>query len=172
MNEKYGQKVSTLKTSGMIYLPTVMVTILFAVVFFSILASGLKKESGPVWAALIPLGVCLLLSLVFLIKQILTVNLEVYQDTLVQNNMLGRRVIRAEELRAILWQFPGANPLNPRGARINNTSAEFIFRDGSKSLKIQDSFYQDMEKEISAFQRRNSIPADLERRKPGGHRYD
>ena len=74
--------------------------------------------------------------------------------------------------RNIIWQFPGVNPMNPRAARVNNTSAEFIFKDGSKTLKIQDSFYQEMEKEISAFQRRNEIPADLENKKKRGHRYE
>ncbi len=39
-------------------------------------------------------------------------------------------------------------------------------------MKIQDSYYQDMEKNISAFQVRNNIPKDLETQKKGGHRYD
>ena len=77
-----------------------------------------------------------------------------------------------EENPVVLLQFPGANPVNSRAARINNTSAELVFKDGRKSMKIQDSFYQEMEKEISAFQRRNEIPADLENKKKGGHRYE
>ena len=110
--------------------------------------------------------------MILLIRQAVSVNLEVYEKALVQNNLFGKTVVMAEDVRAILWQFPGANPVNSRAARINNTSAEFIFKDGSKTVKIQDSYYQDMEKNISAFQVRNNIPKDLETQKKGGHRYD
>lgn len=172
MEDKYGKKVSTLKTSGMIYLPIVMLTILFGVVFFAMLVSGLRSEKGPMWPVLIIAGLGFILSGVGLIRQAVSVNMVVYERYLVQNNLFGKRVICADDLRAILWQFPGANPVNSRAARINNTSAELIFKDGSKSMKIQDSYYQDLEKEISAFQRRNEIPADLEKKKSGGKRYE
>ena len=172
MEEKYGKKVSTLKTSGMIYLPTAMAVILFGAAFFATLASKLKPESEGSWAIIIIFGVLFVVAVVLLIRQAVKVNLEVYEKALVQNNLLGKVVVQADDLRAILWQFPGANPLNSRAARINNTSAELIFKDGRKSMKIQDSFYQDLEKEISAFQRRNDIPADLENKKKGGHRYE
>ena len=172
MEEKYGKKVGTLKTSGMIYLPTAMAVILFGAAFFATLASKLKPESEGSLAIVIIFGVCFVIAVVLLIKQAVSVNLEIYETALVQNNLFGKVVVKAEDLRAILWQFPGANPVNSRAARINNTSAEMVFKDGRKSLKIQDSFYQGLEKEISAFQRRNDIPADLENKKKGGHRYD
>ena len=172
MEEKYGKKVSTLKTSGMIYLPTAMATILFGAAFFALLASKLKADSETSIVGVIAAGVCFVVAAVLLVRQAVSVNLEVYEKALVQNNLLGKRVIMADDIRAILWQFPGANPVNSRAARINNTSAEIIFKDGSKSLKIQDSYYQNLEKEVSAFQRHNDIPADLENKKKGGHRYD
>ena len=174
MEDKYGKKVSTLKTSGMIYLPTAMATVLFGAAFFATLASKLKggEESAGI-AVVVIFGICFLVAAFLLIKQAVSVNMEVYETALVQNNLFGKVVVKAEDVRAILWQFPGANPVNSRAARVNNTSAEFIFKDGRKSMKIQDSFYQDLEKEISAFQRRNDIPADLENKnKKAGHRYD
>ena len=170
MEEKYGKKVGTLKTSGMIYLPTGMAVVLFGIVTFSSLGPRLRGEGS--WGLTIGFGIAFLIAVILLIRQAVSVNLEIYEKALVQNNMFGRTVVQADDLRAILWQFPGANPVNSRAARINNTSAELIFKDGRKSLKIQDSFYQDLEKEISAFQHRNDIPADLENKKKGGHRYE
>ena len=172
MEEKYGKKLSTLKTQGMIYLPTAMATILFGAAFFALLASKLKPESETGLGVVIAFGVCFVIAAFLLVRQAVSVNLEVYEKALVQNNLLSKKVIMADDMRAILWQFPGANPVNARAARVNNTSAEIIFKDGAKSLKIQDSYYQNLEKEISAFQRHNDIPADLETKKKGGHRYD
>lgn len=166
MEEKYGAKVSTLKTQGMIYLPTIMATVLFGIVFACMLLGENKK-----WALICVFGIAFVIAVVLLLRQIIYVSLDVYDKHLVQKNMLGTRVVCADDLRAIIWTFPGANPINPRGARINNTSAELIFKDGSKSLKIQDSFYMELEKEISAFQARNNIPADLEV-KNKAKRYD
>ena len=170
MEEKYGKKVSTLKTSGMIYLPTGMATVLFGIITFASLGPWMRHESGG--GVTIGFGIAFLIAVILLIRQAVSVNMEVYEKALVQNNLFGKTVVMAEDVRAILWQFPGANPVNSRAARINNTSAELVFKDGRKSLKIQDSFYQEMEKEISAFQRRNEIPADLETKKKGGHRYE
>ena len=170
MEEKYGKKVSTLKTSGMIYLPTGMAVVLFGIITFASLGPRLRGEGS--WGVTIGFGIAFLIAAALLIRQAVSVNLEVYETALVQNNLLGRTVVKADDIRAILWQFPGANPVNSRAARVNNTSADLIFKDGRKSMKIQDSFYQDLEKEISAFQRRNDIPADLENKKKGGHRYE
>ena len=170
MEEKYGKKVSTLKTSGMIYLPTGMAVVLFGIITFASLGPASRGESG--WGVFIGFGIAFLIAVILLIRQAVSVNMEVYEKALVQNNLFGKTVVTADDIREILWQFPGENPVNSRAARINNTSAELVFKDGRKSLKIQDSFYQEMEKEISAFQRRNEIPADLENKKKGGHRYE
>ena len=155
MEEKYGKKVGTLKTSGMIYLPTGMAVVLLGS-----------------WGLTIAFGILFVIAVILLIRQAVSVNMEIYEKALVQNNLFGKTVVMAEDVRAILWQFPGANPVNSRAARINNTSAELVFKDGRKSMKIQDSFYQNLEKEISAFQRRNEIPSDLENKKKTGHRYE
>ena len=170
MEEKYGKKYARLKLSGMMHLPFVMLTILFAVAFVALLVSTLRGAN--LLGAAIPCGIVFVCALVILLRQIFSLGMDVYESTLVEHNMTGKREIHAEDLRAILWVFPGANPLNYRAARINNTSAEFVFKDGSKTVKIQDSYYQDMEKNISAFQVRNNIPKDLEVQKKGGHRYD
>jgi hypothetical protein len=172
MEEKYGKKTATLKTSGMIYLPTAMATILFGAAFFALLASKLKADSETSIVGVIAAGVCFVVAAVLLVRQAVSVNLEIYEKALVQHNLLSTKVFKAEDMRAILWTFPGANPMNSRAARINNTSAEIIFKDGTKTVKIQDSYYQNLEKEVSAFQRHNDIPADLETKKKGGHRYD
>ena len=172
MEEKYGKKVATLQTQGMIYLPTVMVTILFAAVFFGMLVSGLRSETGPMWAVIIIAGIGMIVAAVVLVMQATKINLVIYENYLVQNNLFGKREINAEDIRAMIWQFPGPNPINPRGARINNTSAEILFKDGSKSIKVQDSYYKNFEKELGAFQRSHNIPSDLEKKKKGGNRYD
>ena len=171
MEEKYGKKYTTLKLSGMIHLPFVMLSILFAVVFVACLVTTLKGGRNLMGVA-IAAGIVFVLVLTLLLRQIFSLRLDIYEDTLVQQNLFNQKIVRADELRAIIWQFPGANPMNSRAARVNNTSAEFIFKDGSKTLKIQDSYYQDMEKNIAAFQTRNSIPKDLEIQKKGGRRYD
>lgn len=171
MEEKYGKKYSTLRLSGMIHLPFVMLTILFGVAFVALLVTTMKGTQNLMAVAIIA-GIAFVVFLVILLRQIISLRMDIYESTLVQQNMFGQKIIRAEDLRAILWQFPGVNPMNPRAARVNNTSAEFIFKDGSKTLKIQDSYYQDMEKQISAFQTRNNVPKDLEVQKKGGHRYD
>ena len=171
MEEKYGKKYGTLKLSGMIHLPFVMLSILFAVVFVACLVTTLKGGRNLMGVA-IAAGIIFVVVLALLLRQIFSLRLDIYEDTLVQQNLFNQRVIRADELRAIIWQFPGVNPMNPRAARVNNTSAEFIFKDGSKTVKIQDSYYQEMEKGIAAFQTRNNIPKDLEVQKKGGQRYN
>ena len=171
MEEKYGKKYGTLRLSGMIHLPFVMLSILFAVVFVACRVTTLKGGRNLMGVA-IAAGIVFVIVLTLLLRQIFSLRLDIYEDTLVQQNLFNQKIVRADELRAIIWQFPGANPMNSRAARVNNTSAEFIFKDGSKTLKIQDSYYQDMEKNIAAFQTRNSIPKDLEIQKKGGRRYD
>lgn len=171
MEDKYGKKISTLKVSGMIYLPMVMLSILFAVVCAAVLVSTLRGTRNLMAVAVIA-GICFILAVAALLRQIIRVKLDVHENCLVQYNMFGTKVIRAEDVRAIIWQFPGINPMNPRAARVNNTSAEFIFKSGEKTMKIQDSYYQDMEKQISSWQSSNNIPKDLEVQKKGGHRYD
>ena len=171
MEEKYGKKYTTLRLSGMIHLPFVMLSILFAVVFVACLVTTLKGGRNLMGVA-IAAGIVFVIVLALLLRQIFSLRLDIYEDTLVQQNLFNQRVIRADEVRAIIWQFPGVNPMNPRAARGNTTSAEFIFKDGSKTLKIQDSYYQDMEKGIAAFQTRNNIPKDLEVQKKGGQRYN
>lgn len=170
MEEKYGKKLSTLKVSGMIYLPTVMVTLLVSVVFGIFMFKAINGTGSLVVAII--LGIVEVAAIYVLLRQIIRLKLEVYDKHLVEYNMFGTRVIAAEDIRAMIWQFPGVNPMNPRAARINNTSAEFIFKDNSKTLKLQDSYYQDMEKELSAFQSRNGISKNLEVQKKGGRRYD
>ncbi len=170
MEEKYGKKLSTMKVEGMVYLPLVMCALLVSAVFVIFLLKAINA-TAPAFIAII-LGVVDAAVIGGLLRQILYLKVEIYEKHLVQYNMFNIRVISADDIRAILWQFPGANPMNSRAARVNNTSAEFIFKDSTaKSLKIQDSYYQDLEKQITAFQTRNNIPKDLEVQKKGGQRY-
>jgi hypothetical protein len=170
MEENYGKKQAVLKIQGMILLPVVMAVLLLAVVFASVLITGLRNGSVNIPVVVIS-GILAVCALVILVKQIFTVNLVIYENTLVQNNLFGKKVIPADTISAMIWTFPGANPLNSRAARINNTAAEIIFKDGSKSLKVQDSYYRDFVKELSAFQNNNNIPADLEK-KSKSKKYD
>ena len=171
MEEKYGKKVATLKLSGMIYLPLVMVSLIFFVVFLATVISAVRGN-GKVLAVAIIAGIGFVVCIAALLRQIISLRMDIYDKHLVEMKMFGKNVIAADELRAIIWQFPGANPMNSRAARVNNTSAELIFKDGRKTIKVQDSYYQEMEKNISAFQSRNNIPKDLEVQKKGGRRYD
>lgn len=175
MEEKYGKKLSTLKVSGMIYLPTVMLSILFGAVFFILLSLKIKNGAEAVVGVpvIVIIGIIFVACVYSIIRQAVNVKMDVYDKHLVEYTMFKTNVIAADEVKAILWQFPGANPMNSRAARVNNTSAEFIFNDSTKkSKKIQDSYYQNMEKEISSWQSRNAIPKDLEVKKKAGHRYD
>ena len=172
MEDSYGKKYQSLRLSGMIHLPFVMLSILFCVAFIALLKTtigGNKALIGPAIAC----GVLFVLFLAFLLRQIISMRLDVYESTLVQQNLFNKKIIRAEDVRAVIWQFPGVNPMNSRAARVNNTSADFIFKDAAtKTWKIQDSYYQDMERAISDFQARNNIPKDLEHEKKGGQRYN
>ena len=171
MEEKYGKKVATLKLSGMIYLPLVMVAIICFIVTIATGVSAAKGSSTALPIAIVA-GVLFLLVVAGILRQIIHLRMDVYEKYLVEVKMFGSNVIAADDLRAMVWQFPGANPMNSRAARVNNTSAEFIFKDGRKTIKVQDSYYTEMEKVLSAFQTRNNIPKDLEVQKKGGHRYD
>jgi hypothetical protein len=170
MEEKYGKKQATLRSQGMILLPLIMAVILLAVVFSAVLVTGLKSGSIN-YPVVIVSGLLALAVIVLVVRQIISVGLIVYERGLVQVNMFGKREIAADDISAMVWTFPGTNPLNSRAARINNTAADIIFKDGSKSLKVQDSYYRDLEKELSSFQSRNNIPANLEK-KSKSKRYD
>jgi hypothetical protein len=170
MEENYGKKQAVLKIQGMILLPVVMAVLLLAVVFASVLITGLRNGSVNIPVVVIS-GILAVGALFILIKQIFTVNLVIYENTLVQNNLFNKKVIPADTISAMIWTFPGENPLNSRAARINNTSAEIVFKDGSKAVKVQDSYYRDFVKELSAFQKNNNIPADLEK-KNKSRKYD
>jgi hypothetical protein len=147
-----------------------MAALLFTVVFASFLITGLSNGNVNIPLVII-FGILALGALTVLIKQIFTVNLVIYERCIVQNNLFSKKVMPADGISAMIWTFPGANPLNSRAARINNTAAEIIFKDGSKSVKVQDSYYRDFVKELSAFQNKNNIPANLEK-KNKSRKYD
>ncbi len=170
MESKFGEKKGELGLQGMIYLTTVMVFVLFGAAFAAVLISGINGGSVNAVPTVI-LGALALLSLAVLIRQMVSVKLYIYENCLVRVSMFEKRVMPVDGIRAILWTFPGENPLNPRAARINNTSAEVIFRDGSKSVMLRDSYYRDMEKKIADFQNENGIPKTLESDRRGGRRY-
>ncbi len=170
MEENYGKKQAVLRVQGMILLPIVMAVLLFSVVFAAVLITGLNNGNVNLPVVIIS-GILDIGAILILLKQIFTVNLVIYEKCLVQNNLFGKKVMPAESISAMIWTFPGANPLNSRAARINNTAAEIIFKDGSKAVKVQDSYYRDFVKELSAFQKNNDIPANLEK-KSKSKKYD
>ena len=74
MEEKYGKKYTSLKLSGMIHLPFVMLSILFAVVFVACLVTTLRGGRNLMGVA-IAAGIVFVIVLVLLLRQIFTLRL-------------------------------------------------------------------------------------------------
>jgi len=85
-----------------------------------------------------------------------------YEKAIVIQGMFGQKVYPVKDIRAIYWSFPSANQINSRAPRKNNTSAEIVMSNGTKTLRIADSYYSKLEKKLSAYQNALNIPRDLE----------
>ena len=160
MEEKYGKRLYKLGTLPMVYMPEVCLEVGLIVVFGALLNSNLKK--GQIFSA--PLIISLVLAaavLLLVIRLIAVCRVELYEDAIAVYSMFGSKVYTAEQISAIIWSYPGTNPINARAARTNNTIAELIIKGEHKSVKLSDAYYRNLEKPLTAFQTSRKIPKEL-----------
>ena len=168
MEQKYGKKIRKFGTVTMVFMPFICLLIALIVVFGALLNSNLKKGS-LISLPLIIAFVLMIAVLVIVIRLIAVARVELYDNAIVVYKLFGVDEYPLEKISAILWTFPGANATNSRAPRTNNTFAELIVKNQSKSVKLSADYYKDLEKPLTAYQNERSIPADLETRTK--HRY-
>lgn len=168
MEQKYGKKVRKFGTVPMVFMPFICLLAALIIIFGALLSSNLKK-GALISAPLIIAFVLLIAVLVIVIRLIAVVRVELYDNAIVVFKLFGVDEYPLEKISAILWTFPGANPINSRAARTNNTFAELIVKDQHKSVKLSADYYKGLEKPLTAYQNERGIPSDLETRTK--HRY-
>lgn len=168
MEEKYGKKIRKFGTVPMVFMPFVCLEIALIVVFGAVLNSGIKN--GNIFSAAVIISFILMLAvLVVVIRLIAIARVELYDNAIVVYKLFGVDEYPLEKISAILWTFPGANAINSRAARTNNTFAELIVKGEAKSIKLSADYYKDLEKPLTAYQNERNIPSDLEQRTK--HKY-
>ena len=168
MEEKYGKKLRKFGTLPMVFMPFVCLEVALIVIFGGVLATNINK--GQVISAVLVIAFILMIAvLVIVIRLIAVARVELYDTAIVVYGLFGRKDYPIEKISAILWSFPGANPVNSRAARTNNTFAELIIKGEAKSVKLSADYYKDLEKPLTAYQVEREIPQDLEQHKK--HRY-
>ena len=168
MEQKYGKKIRKFGTVPMVFMPFICLLIALIVVFGALLNSNLKKGS-LISLPLIIAFVLMIAVLVIVIRLIAVARVELYDNAIVVYKLFGVDEYPLEKISAILWTFPGANAANSRAPRPNNTFAELIVKNQSKSVKLSADYYKDLEKPLTAYQNERNIPSDLETRTK--HRY-
>lgn len=160
MEEKYGKKVHRFGTLPAVFMPEVCLEIALMVVFGALLYSNLKK--GQIFSAPLIIAFILLIAvLVFVIRLIVSCRVELYDEAIVVYTMFGCKEYPLDKISAILWTFPGVNPINSRAARTNNTIAELIIKGEHKSVKLSDAYYKNLEIPLTGYQTERNIPKEL-----------
>ena len=168
MEQKYGKKIRKFGTVPMVFMPFICLLVALIVVFGALLNSNLK--SGNIISfALIVAFVLMIAVLIVVIRLIAVARVELYDNAIVVYKLFGVDEYPLEKISAILWTFPGANATNSRAPRTNNTFAELIVKNQSKSVKLSADYYKGLEKPLTAYQNERNIPSDLETRTK--HRY-
>lgn len=161
MEAKYGKKLRKFGTVPMVYMPFVCLEIALIVIFGAILNGNLK--SGQIFSAALVIAFVLMIAvLVVVIRLIAVARVELYDTAIVVYKLFGVDEYPIEKISAILWTFPGANAVNSRAARTNNTFAELIVKGEPKGVKLSADYYKDLEKPLTAYQNERKIPSDLE----------
>ena len=163
MEAKYGKKLRKFGTVPMVYMPFVCLEVALIVIFGAILNSNIKK-GDIISVALIISFILMIAVLVVVIRLIGVARVELYDNAIVVYKLFGVDEYPLEKISAILWSFPGANAVNSRAARTNNTFAELIVKGEAKSVKLSADYYKDLEKPLTAYQNEREIPSDLETR--------
>lgn len=168
MEEKYGKKLRKFGTVPMVFMPFVCLEVALIVIFGAVLNSNLK--SGQIISVALVIAFILMIAvLIVVIRLIAVARVELYDNAIVVYKLFGVDEYPLEKISAILWTFPGANAINSRAARTNNTFAELIVKGESKSVKLSADYYKDLEKPLTAYQNEREIPSDLETRTK--HKY-
>ncbi|MBR6654289.1 MAG: hypothetical protein IKL27_06110 [Oscillospiraceae bacterium] len=168
MEQKYGKKIRKFGTVPMVFMPFICLLVALIVIFGALLNSNLKKGSLISFPLIIAF-VLMIAVLVVVIRLIAVARVELYDNAIVVYKLFGVDEYPLEKISAILWTFPGANATNSRAPRTNNTFAELIVKNQSKSVKLSADYYKDLEKPLTAYQSERNIPSDLETRTK--HRY-
>jgi len=168
MEQKYGKKIRKFGTVPMVFMPFICLLVALIVVFGALLNSNLKK-GAIISFPLIIAFVLMIAVLIVVIRLIAVARVELYDNAIVVYKLFGVDEYPLEKISAILWTFPGANATNSRAPRTNNTFAELIVKNQSKSVKLSADYYKDLEKPLTAYQNERNIPSDLETRTK--HRY-
>lgn len=168
MEEKYGKKIRKFGTVPMVYMPEVCLEVALIIVFGALLNSNLK--SGHLFSpALVIAFVLMVAVLILVIRLVAVARVELYDTAIVVYSLFGVKEYPIEKISAIIWTFPGANAVNSRAARTNNTIAELIIKGESKGVKLSADYYKDLEKPLTAYQTERNIPNDLEQHSK--HKY-
>ncbi len=168
MEQKYGKKVNKFGTVPMVFMPFICLLVALIVVFGAIL-NGNLKSGNLISAALVISGVLMIAVLIIVIRLIAVARVELYDNAIVVYKLFGVDEYPLEKVSAILWTFPGANAVNSRAPRTNNTFAELIVKGEPKSIKLSADYYKGLEKPLTAYQNERNIPSDLETR--AKHKY-
>lgn len=170
MEEKYGKRLKRFGTVPMVYMPMVCAEIALIIVFGALLNGNLKN--GQIFSFAMVIALILMLAvLVIVIRLIFVSCVELYDQAIVVRGLTNVDVYEIDKIDAILWTFPGVNPVNSRSARVNNTFAELIVKGERKGIKLSADYYKGLEKPLTAYQNERGIPANLEIKK-GAKRYD
>ena len=157
MEEKYGKKLYKLNTLPMVYMPEVFLVVALIVVFGALLSTNINNGT-IITAPLVIVFVILVVALVVTIRIIANSRVEIYENAIGVFTMTGGKFYTVDQITAIIWTFPGANQINSRAARTNNTIAELIIKGEHKSVKLSDAYYRNLEKPLTAFQTAHKIP--------------
>ncbi len=160
MEEKYGKKLHKLGTLPMVYMPEVCLDVALIIIFGVLLNSAIKS-GAYVTAGVVVSFILAAAVFVFVFRLIFASRVEIYENAIVVFGIFGSKVYEAEKISAIIWSMPGANAVNSRAARTNNTIAELIIKGEHKSVRLSDAYYRNLEKPISAFQAAHKIPKEL-----------
>lgn len=160
MEEKYGKRVQKFGTLPMVFMPEVCLEIVLMVIFGALLYSNIKK--GQIFSVPLIIAFILMIAvLIFVIRLIVVCRVELYDEAIVVHTQFGKKEYPLDKITAILWSFPGANQINSRAARTNNTIAELIIKGEHKSVKLSDAYYKNLEIPLTAYQVEHKIPKDL-----------
>ncbi len=168
MEQKYGKKLRKFGTVPMGFMPFICLEIVLIIIFGVCVNSALK--AGNLFStAVIITFILAAVVMVLVVRLIVVSSVELYENAIVVRGLFKVDEYPLEKISAILWTFPGANAVNERAPRTNNTSAELIVKGAAKGVKLSCDYYKDLEKPLTAYQNEKGIPSDLETRSK--HRY-
>ena len=156
MEEKYGKRLHKMGTLPMVYMPEVALCVALIVVFGVLLSSFINGSGGI--APVIIVFILMAAALVVTVRIIARCRVEIYENAIAVYTQWSQKVYTVDQISAIVWTFPGANQMNSRAARTNNTIAELIIKGEHKSVKLSDAYYRNLNKPITAFQTAHNIP--------------